>query len=360
MRRKLLKALLPLSITALVLAGCGSQTDTSPEPVEQTVESGTSVENTEVSGVDSKDKEDKQDAETGDQNAETDDRNAETGDQNAETGDQNAETGDRNAETGDQNAETGDHNAETDNQNTVNVKQDKNYTAEDVANSIDPKNFGISMQSEGFTIKITTTEKDMYMGYSYFLPADALATLMANSPDAEASFDMDQVNADGGVNMVVDIYAVDGVTYCYSNLTGADSYLKMASDESTEDSLFSDTSTTDDMMITEDEISSVEYIETVEYNGITVDAVKVTNNDSDILTIYINPKDGKAVAMAVSDSDTGSWSEPVMVDINHDGINLPAEFADAKEATVNDIVGNMMGVMFLPMYSAGDSEINFD
>ena len=332
MRRKLLKALLPLSITALVLAGCGSKTDTSTEPVEQTVESGTSVENTEVSGVDSKDKEDKQDAETGNQNAET----------------------------GDQNAETGDQNAETDNQNTVNVKQDKNYTAEDVANSIDPKNFGISMQSEGFTIKITTTEKDMYMGYSYFLPADALATLMANSPDAEASFDMDQVNADGGVNMVVDIYAVDGVTYCYSNLAGADSYLKMASDESTEDSLFSDTSTTDDMMITEDEISSVEYIETVEYNGITVDAVKVTNNDSDILTIYINPKDGKAVAMAVSDSDTGSWSEPVMVDINHDGINLPAEFADAKEATENDIIGNMMGVMFLPMYSAGDSEINFD
>lgn len=249
-----------------------------------------------------------------------------------------------------------DENGKEDNDNESAVL-DREYDAEDIAMSIDPEHFGMSISAEGLTMSVANSNGNMMMSYSVFMPADVMQTAI-ESEGLVGNYDMDKINADGGITLESAVYQIDGESYCYSNAMGTAEYFKISdSDSETTQSFFTDVPNSEEMGIDTASIGNVEYIETIVYNDIYVDVVRVTgvsDANSEIepetFDMYIDPETGRATAMVMHEVD--EMGNDMIIDITVSDIELPAEFEGCGEDTSTKAAEYLFGVMMLPMYLA--------
>ena len=226
---------------------------------------------------------------------------------------------------------------------------DRSYTVDDVVNSIDPDNFGFRISAEGLTVEMAKSAENMKMVYEVEFSADQMKS-MVESGNIVGEYDVENP-----YTFTCELYSVDDTTYCYSNMNGTDEYFKIAAtDETTEsEDLFNDFPETEEMGMTNETIASVEYTETIKYNGNSVDVVKVTGvEDPELGTaeefyMYINPETGMAVAMMVPEE--GESGNDMVMDILSDPIALPAEFDGCVEADAAKVEEYLFAVIMLPM-----------
>lgn len=246
--------------------------------------------------------------------------------------------------------------------------QTKVYTAEDIKNAIDPENLGFVVEQDGIKITLMSSGEDMMMGYGYTVPASLFESDSVDLESSDTDFDLDKIKADGSYEMSVDFYKVDGVVYCRSNTTGKDVFMKCTDDGA--DSMFSTNADMTTTGVDTDKIEKVEYINTMEFDGKTVDVVEITEaaedttdetaevdevdvEDTEVtedattastVLMYIDVETGKAVAMS-SEQD----GKEVIIRLTNGTINLPAEFDDAIEVTSDEVGMQVFTLFMMPM-----------
>ena len=73
--------------------------------------------------------------------------------------------------------------------------------------------------------------------------------------------------------------------------------------------------------------------------------------------MYIDVETGKAVAIAVNEGEN-----EFIIKLFEADVELPSEYADAEEGSYDELIGQMMAFMFLPLsFSSDDGEgFSFD
>ncbi len=274
-----------------------------------------------------------------------------------------------------ENAQENENNEETQEsektEETSDKQDDKSYTAEDISNAIDPAHLGVEFEQDGFKIKMFASGQDMMLNYGYFVPVDKIETLVESEG---IPYDMDKVKANGGLFLEFSLYSVGGDVYCYTNIEGTDKYTKIPATGETQ-GLFSKVSSTEKTGINPENLKEVKYIETKTYDGTIVDVVEFTSVDSNSTLIngdflggnnslsdnnekkvnmYIDVETGKAIAISAIEGGT-----EYIINLFEADVELPSEYANAEQGTYDDLLGQMMGFMFLPFSFGSDQNAGF-
>ncbi len=137
----------------------------------------------------------------------------------------------------------------------------------------------------------------------------------------------------------VTIYVIGDKMYSYIYLADEEAWM-VAPVESEEDAEF-----VMDTSVDNDNIDSWSYKEEVTEDGVTYDVLEVQSTDDDgettVMDCYVNRETQEIDKYATTED--GTTMVFVVTDI--DGIELPAEAANAKEATTDDIAMSIITVM---------------
>lgn len=263
------------------------------------------------------------------------------------------------------------------------VNSVKEYTADDIANSINSSKFGMEAEESELKFVVAIDGDNMVMGYKYFVPESFFQDMPTD--ESNVNYNLDEIKAAGGYDMEVSLYKLGEDVYCASNIEGTTKYYKLSKAETSEetvDELFADTPE-ENVGFNTDKIADVQYIETIEYNGRMVDVVEVTTyvtedeeneyeseveeveseveeeiEESDVEastdeemtevnTIYIDAETKLMTAIVMTEA-TEDGSD-MIINITHDDITLPSEFDNAEEISSEDLMMHLMTIMMIPM-----------
>ena len=211
---------------------------------------------------------------------------------------------------------------------------DVEYTLEDVQAAFPADGFTVTAETEGFEMSVGS------------VGGNAIVTLDYAIGDVVYSFDMYTIGS-------TDAYSIlsDGTTTTYSHAPIAEG------EDATSATGF------ESMVPNFDNVTNVTYVETKEYNGGTYDVVKVetTEGEGDFAVVtysdyYINVETQMCDYMISIDEASGS--EVVATITVIDEIVLPEAFqtAEVEEITAEDLAGQMLAIMFLPMSDEVETE----
>ena len=201
------------------------------------------------------------------------------------------------------------------------------YTLEDIQAAFPTNGFSVSANTEGFEMTVGSTGTDSIISLAYAIG------------DATYSFDMYTIGTDA--------YSVlsDGTTTTYSHAVTAEG------EEGAEA-----TTGFESMSPNFDNVTNVTYVETKEYNGTIYDVVSVetTEGEGEFATVsvsdyYINPETKMCDYMISVDEASGAEVVATITELTE--VVLPAEFetAEVAEITGEDMAGQMLVIMFLPL-----------
>lgn len=205
------------------------------------------------------------------------------------------------------------------------VNPDVVYTVEDIKASFPSDGFSVSANTEGFEMTVGSVGENSVISISYLIG------------EATYSFDMYTIGTDA--------YSVlsDGTTTTYSHAVTA---------EGEEDASASFSGMEPNL----EGVTNVSYIVTKEYNGVTYDVVSVetTEGEGEFAVVsyadyYINPETKMCDYMISVDEASGTEVVAVITELTE--VVLPAEFetAEVAEVTSEDMAGQMLAIMFLPL-----------
>lgn len=144
----------------------------------------------------------------------------------------------------------------------------------------------------------------------------------------------------------LDLYVVDQVIYACTKMEGVESWMYApVTPGSDTESMFS---MTDTGFADTENATACTYREEVVENGIVYDVLDVVIEEEGVTSTaayYVN-RETQKIEKCVVEQD-GVEAECFFVEI--DGITLPAEAANAVEGTEEDIMGALIGVMFMAM-----------
>ncbi len=137
----------------------------------------------------------------------------------------------------------------------------------------------------------------------------------------------------------ITIYAIDDKMYAYTHMAGEEAWMVASVESEEEADAVMDTS------VDNDNIDSWSYKKEVTEDGVTYDVLEVQSIDDEgettVMDCYVNRETQEIDKYAMTED--GTTMEFVVTDI--DGIELPAEAANATEATAEDIAGSLVVVM---------------
>lgn len=217
-----------------------------------------------------------------------------------------------------------------------------NYTVENIVKSINPKNFKMKIQHKYLTMESIVNNDNVKTSYSVYMTHDTLKDAIDDGKII-GCYNMDKIEENGGITFNCTIYQVNDKVYFYSNIIGVDEYYQITDNDSVNATSFFDDSIIE--KINEDNIKTVEYIESIEYNLVDVDVVKVTTIADEVFNMYINSNTGSAVAISVLD---GSGDE-LSIDIDSDKIEINKEFENCSYCKSNKISEYIMSITMFPM-----------
>lgn len=144
----------------------------------------------------------------------------------------------------------------------------------------------------------------------------------------------------------LDLYSIDKVLYACTKFEGTESWIYAPVTEGSDtESMFS---MTDTGFANTDNATACTYREEVVENGIVYDVLDVEIEEDGVTSVaayYVN-RETQMIEKCVVAQD-GIEAECFFIEI--DGITLPAEAANAVEGTEDDIMGALIGVMFMGM-----------
>lgn len=192
-----------------------------------------------------------------------------------------------------------------------------------------------------------------YEGYferEDILPEKVKATTTATAEGV--TMNMVVAMADGNLQMtidmgaaVMDMYVMDEKVYCYTQMQGEESwtYAVPASEEEVD----TVTSMQEDPTINSEDVTECSYIAEVEEDGVIYDTLKVVTANDDGTTnemvAYVN-RETQMLTKYEMEQD-GTIGTCYFEEI--EGIELPAEAANATEGTMEDIAMTMFAVIMM-------------
>ncbi len=203
---------------------------------------------------------------------------------------------------------------------------------------------------------VVSDDKDWSTAYDDFFSREGIIpekVMMTMNMEMEGMvFDVKVAGVDNNVYMsydfgtaVLDLYSVDGVVYAHA-VMGADEVWNYAN--ATQDEIDSMFTVTDTSFAEAEAGTECTYREEVVEDGVVYDVLDVVveeDGESQVVGYYVNREtqviekcvvvqDGMEVAVLISEID---------------GVELPAEAANATEATMEDIGNLLIGVMLVGM-----------
>lgn len=175
----------------------------------------------------------------------------------------------------------------------------------------------MSMAMEGmvFDIKVATVDEQVYMSYDFGTAA-------------------------------LDMYVMEDVIYACTKYEGVEEWIYApVTDGSESESMFS---MTDTSFVDTENATSCTYREEVVENGVVYDVLDVELEEDGVTSVvayYVN-RETQKIEKCVVEQD-GVEAECYIVEI--ESIELPAEAANATEGTEDDIMGALLGIMFMGM-----------